>query len=122
MVYSFIDVETPNKRNDRICSIGLVQVTDEGEVVNEQHCLVNPECRFDDINMEIHGIAPIDVKDAVTFPELWDGWLAEAYRVTKSGESRPISYAALLFLSNASSTSLRTLASPPGSSGSGSRP
>ena len=51
------------------------------------------------------------------------------YRVTKSGvgpfppgsQPRPICYAALLFLSNASSTSLSTLSSPPGSSGRGSR-
>ena len=34
-------------------------------------------------------------------------------------QSRPISYAALLFLSNASSTSLRTLASPAGLRGQG---
>lgn len=50
-------------------------------------------------------------------------------RVPKSGvrpfpgaRSLAPSYAALLFLSNASSTSLSTLSTPPGSSGSGSRP
>ena len=56
-------------------------------------------------------------------------YYAAAYRVTKSGvgpfppgsQPRPICYAALLFLSNASSTSLSTLSSPPGSSGRGSR-
>ena len=41
--------------------------------------------------------------------------------VPPGSQPRPICYAALLFLSNASSTSLSTLSSPPGSSGRGSR-
>lgn len=41
--------------------------------------------------------------------------------VPPGSQPRPVCYAALLFLSNASSTSLSTLSSPPGSSGRGSR-
>lgn len=83
MIYTFLDVETPNRRNDRICSIGLIQVSDEGEVVDEQYHLVNPQAQFDDINMSIHRITPIDVKTAPTFPELWEDSLASALKGTK---------------------------------------
>ena len=83
MVYTFFDVETPNKRNDRICSIGLVQVSGEGEIVDEWYHLVNPVEQFDDINMSIHGITPMDVRSAPTFPELWESELAAALTETK---------------------------------------
>ena len=69
--YTFFDVETPNCHNDRICSIGLVVTDDKGVIVDKKYFLVNPESRFDEVNMQIHGIAPIDVKGAMTFPELW---------------------------------------------------
>ena len=49
-------------------------------------------------------------------PEKW------CKAVPRGSQPRPPSYAALLFLSNASSTSLSTLSTPPGSAGSGSRP
>lgn len=65
------DVETPNSRNDRICSIGLTFIED-GEVTGSEYYLVNPECGFDEFNIGIHGIYPEDVKGAPTFPELWE--------------------------------------------------
>lgn len=83
MIYTFFDVETPNRHNDRICSIGLVQVSGEGEIVDEQYHLVNPLEQFDDINMSIHGITPMDVRTAPTFPELWESRLASALSEAK---------------------------------------
>ena len=73
---TFLDVETPNRHNDRICSIGIVQTDMRGDVVDSLSRLVNPEAPFDDICMRIHGIAPIDVKGAPSFAELWDSSLS----------------------------------------------
>ena len=76
MLYTFFDVETPNRHNDRICSIGAVVTDQSGTVVERASYLVNPEAQFDDINMRIHDIAPVDVRTAKTFPELWEDELA----------------------------------------------
>ena len=65
------DVETPNERNDSICSIGIVSV-DENGVVDEFYTLVNPESEFYDRNVAIHHITPRDVEAAPTFPEVWE--------------------------------------------------
>lgn len=69
-VLTFLDVETPNWRNDRVCQIALIQTDEKGIVIDKLTHLVNPEERFDDVNMSIHGITPMDVKNAPTFPEL----------------------------------------------------
>ncbi len=65
------DVETPNYNNDRICSIGITFI-ENGEIIEPQHYLINPECGFDYRNIQIHGIRPEDITDAPTFPEIWD--------------------------------------------------
>ncbi len=39
---SFIDIETPNERNDRICSLGII-VTKDQKIVFEKHYLVDPD-------------------------------------------------------------------------------
>ena len=64
------DVETPNMRNDTICSIG-VSVFEDGRLTDAGHYLVDPETDFDAVNVAIHGIRPEDVAQAPTFPELW---------------------------------------------------
>lgn len=69
---TFFDVETPNRRNDRVCSIAVVQTDPSGIVVERRSWLVDPEARFDDVNIRIHGIAPVSVRQAKTLPELWD--------------------------------------------------
>lgn len=66
----FLDVETPNRRNNRICALGVI-VEENGEIIYQCSQLINPEVEFDDINIDIHGICPADVKDAPTFPEIW---------------------------------------------------
>ncbi len=79
---TFLDVETPNRRNDRICSIGIVRTDLAGSVIDRLSYLVDPEAPFDDINMKIHGIRPIDVKEAMSFGELWRNELSDVFRDT----------------------------------------
>lgn len=75
----FFDVETPNRHNDRMCSIALVVTDDAGNVLGRRSTLVNPEARFEDINMGIHGICQRDVDGAPTFPEVWESLLGPAF-------------------------------------------
>ena len=72
------DVETPNYNNDRICSIGLA-VIEHGEIIDSQHYLINPESEFDYRNTQIHGIGHQDVKNAPTFPTVWNN-IRELFR------------------------------------------
>lgn len=76
--YSFFDVETPNRQNNRICSIGIEQTDSCGNLEYSQHFFVNPEQGFDSFNMDIHGISPSMVLGAPTFPELWESNIAPA--------------------------------------------
>ena len=68
--YVAFDVETPNRRNDRISSIGIT-VIEDGHIVDSYASLVNPETHFDPFNVALTGISPSMVRDAVTFPQLW---------------------------------------------------
>lgn len=68
--YTVVDVETANRANDTICSIGLVRVVD-GHIADEFYSLVDPEDHFDMSNIAIHGITPNLVADAPTFGELY---------------------------------------------------
>lgn len=68
--YTVVDVETANRANNTICSIGLVRVVN-GYVAEEFYSLVNPEDYFDMSNISIHGITPNMVADAPTFGELY---------------------------------------------------
>lgn len=64
------DVETPNRANDRMSTIG-VAVIEDGAIVKEFYSLVNPETRFDYFNTQLTGISAETVKNAPTFPQLW---------------------------------------------------
>jgi len=66
----FFDVETPNRRNDRISSLGII-VIQNGKELFRNNFLINPECEFDDFNIELTGITPSTVKNAPTLPEVW---------------------------------------------------
>ena len=68
--FAVIDVETPNGKNDRICSIGITLI-ENYQIVDTKYKLINPECDFDEINTKIHGISSDCVKDAVTFCDAW---------------------------------------------------
>ncbi len=69
--YTVFDVETPNAKNDSICSIGIVRV-EEGRVVSSKHYYVDPEDRFDSFNVQLHGISKSKVSGKPKFPELWN--------------------------------------------------
>ncbi|MBS4022976.1 MAG: 3'-5' exonuclease [Dethiobacter sp.] len=69
--YTVIDVETPSSINDSICSIGIVHVRNN-MVVSKDYYLINPECKFDRINMEINKISKSMVIDKPIFPEVWE--------------------------------------------------
>lgn len=68
--YVVIDIENPNTKADSICQIAIMQVKDD-KVVYNKNLLINPEDRFDDINMRIHKITPNMVKNEITFKECW---------------------------------------------------
>ena len=61
-----VDVETANSNNHSICQIGLAMVSDTGEI-HTSSFLVNPEERFDDFNVQLHGIDEMAVYRAQTF-------------------------------------------------------
>ncbi|MCE5234731.1 MAG: 3'-5' exonuclease [Eubacteriales bacterium] len=68
--YTAFDVETPNRNNNSMCSIGLVHV-ENGAVTFQREYLVNPEADFDYGNVLIHGITEEMTHDAPTFPQVW---------------------------------------------------
>ena len=69
--YVGIDIENPNRKADSICSIALIEV-DHGKIKKESSMLINPEDKFDEINMRINGITPNMVKGAITFDKFWN--------------------------------------------------
>lgn len=68
--YTVVDVETANRKNDSICSIGLVKVVN-GFVADHFYSLVNPEDYFDMDNIVIHGITPHMVENSPNFLEVY---------------------------------------------------
>ncbi len=67
--YTVVDVETPNKMNNSLCSIALINI--ENKKKKEEYYLVNPEAPFDDINIRIHHITPSMVEGKENFEEVW---------------------------------------------------
>jgi exonuclease, DNA polymerase III, epsilon subunit family len=68
--FTFFDVETPNRNNDRISSMGIV-VVEDGITIFEANILVNPEVRFDPFNIGLTKITPAMVRDEPTLKEIW---------------------------------------------------
>jgi len=69
--YTVVDVETPNRKNDSICSIGLVHV-ENGQVVSKEHFLVNPDSNFDELNIGIHHITKSMILSEPNFKTIWE--------------------------------------------------
>lgn len=65
--FVFVDVETANWANDRICAIGLILVKN-GESTG-YYTLINPHTYI--TFTYIHGITNEDVKDAPTIDQFW---------------------------------------------------
>ena len=70
MKYLFIDVETPNRHNDSVCSVAWI-LRDGQREIGREYQLIDPEAPFDPMNMSIHGIRPDDVAGAPAFIEYW---------------------------------------------------
>lgn len=79
---TFFDVETPNRFNDSICSIGVIRSSRQGQIEYQKSFLVNPSCNFDHRNVSIHGIRPSDVLDAPDFFSIWANELADVFSGT----------------------------------------
>ena len=69
--YIAIDFETANSNLTSACAIGLVGAKN-GKIVYNDYFLINPEEPFSDFNITVHHITPDMVKDAKTFPEVWE--------------------------------------------------
>lgn|GEM_PF-782956 len=68
--YLVLDVETPNRRNDRICAISAIQIVD-WVIAEKLFFLVNPEAEYEQFNIDLHGITEKTTVNAKTFPEIW---------------------------------------------------
>ncbi len=69
--YAVVDLETTGlfpQKHDRIIEIGIVSVSDDGEVIDEWSTLLNPG--RDVGPTQIHGIAARDVLDAPAFTDV----------------------------------------------------
>jgi len=71
MDFVAIDVETANPDLASICQIGIVAF-ENGRVKDSWQSLVNPEDYFYGINVSIHGIDECAVKQAPTFPKIFE--------------------------------------------------
>ena len=68
--YIVFDVETPNRRNERMSAIGI-SVIEDGIVTEDYYSLVDPEQEFEDFNIQLTGITPESVAGKPTFADLW---------------------------------------------------
>ncbi len=64
-----IDFETANNSRSSACSVGLVTVEDN-QIISEKMFLIKPPTR-QFLFTDIHGLTWSDVKDEMTFEELW---------------------------------------------------
>lgn len=70
--YVILDFETANNKPESICQIGMIKVSN-GQVIDTYEILVKPDpYYFSSMNIQIHGITKDDVKDALTFSELYE--------------------------------------------------
>ena len=69
--YIVLDVETPNKYNNAVCSIAMLVVR-ENEPPQMIYSLINPECDFDSYNINFTGITPESVSSAPLFSDFWN--------------------------------------------------
>ena len=72
----FFDVETPNRENNSICSIGIVKTTAQGKLITYKYFLINPQATFDPINVAIHNITDAEIIGQPDFATIWDRELA----------------------------------------------
>lgn len=71
MDFLAFDFETANHNKSSICALGIV-IMENGKIACEKHYYINPEEEFEIFNIRIHKITEDIVKDAPTFPEVWE--------------------------------------------------
>ena len=69
LTFNVIDVETANADPSSICQVGIVSVW-HGIIQANLSVLVNPESKFNDFNVHLHGIGQDTVSATETFPQL----------------------------------------------------
>lgn len=69
--YIAIDFETASSSLTSACSIGIIGVKNDKVVVSEYY-LIDPEEEFNEYNILIHHITPLDVKGKPTFDKVWE--------------------------------------------------
>lgn len=70
MDFIAVDFETPNRKNDSICSMGITFVKNSEIIFNENE-LIDPETPFDYSNIKIHGISEKHVTGKPNFAAIW---------------------------------------------------
>lgn len=65
-----LDFETANSSPASICSVGMVKVVDK-HMTETFYTLVDPEARFSEGNIRVHGITPRDVQESPTFEDVF---------------------------------------------------
>lgn len=79
MRYLAYDVETPNQKNNAVCSVGWV-LLEEQNVLAQGHDLIDPQADFSNFNIRVHHITAADVMGMPTFAEYWHDTLAGLMR------------------------------------------
>ncbi|PWJ42536.1 3'-5' exonuclease [Sediminitomix flava] len=75
MNFTAIDFETANAQRNSVCAVGITRV-ENGNITDSFSQLIRPEpCKFDLINITVHGIKPEMVAEAPTFAEYWETML-----------------------------------------------
>lgn len=71
MELTFFDVETPNRMQDRVCSIAAVKTDLKGNVIATLDLLIDPEEPYDPVNTNIHGISTTHTKGKANLLDSW---------------------------------------------------
>ncbi|MDO5138312.1 MAG: 3'-5' exonuclease [Oscillospiraceae bacterium] len=70
------DVETPNGKSERMCSIGIT-VIEKNTITKSVEYRINPEQDFDWFCVKVHGITQQEAEVEPIFPEVWPKIRAE---------------------------------------------
>lgn len=72
MIYTAIDFETAASSSASACSVGLVRMDGEGEVLDTYYSLIQPKSKeFSPVCFSIHHLDPVDILSAPTIAEIW---------------------------------------------------
>ena len=69
LTFNAIDVETANADPASICQVGIVRIH-AGAIKERLSLLINPEQRFNPVNVQIHGIDEDVVRNSAALPQV----------------------------------------------------